>query len=58
MAAFIPSALDVAASLEFLADPILLRDMSGNEKGEVLVGIIPTITASLLPRLTVRFAAR
>src|ERR1700756_1828963 len=35
-----------------------LRDMSGNEKGEVIAGIIPTIAAYLLPRLLNGFAAR
>ena len=35
-----------------------LREMSGNEKGEVVVGIIPTIAAYLLPRLLNGFAAR
>jgi LysR family hydrogen peroxide-inducible transcriptional activator len=35
-----------------------LRDMSGNEKGEVIVGVIPTIAAYLLPRLLNGFAAR
>lgn len=35
-----------------------LREMSGNEKGEVVVGIIPTIAAYLLPKLLNGFAAR
>lgn len=35
-----------------------LRDMSGNEKGQVVVGIIPTIAAYLLPRLLNGFTAR
>lgn len=35
-----------------------LREMSGDEKGEVVVGIIPTIAAYLLPRLLNGFAAR
>jgi LysR family hydrogen peroxide-inducible transcriptional activator len=35
-----------------------LRDMSGNEKGEVVVGIIPTIAAYLLPRLLNDFTVR
>jgi LysR family hydrogen peroxide-inducible transcriptional activator len=35
-----------------------LRDMSGNENGEVVVGIIPTIAAYLLPRLLNGFATR
>lgn len=35
-----------------------LRDMSGNEKGQVVVGIIPTIAAYLLPRLLNGFTSR
>src|SRR5215472_9406995 len=35
-----------------------LRDMSGKEKGEVVVGIIPTIAAYLLPRLLHNFTVR
>ena len=35
-----------------------LREMSGNEKGEVVVGIIPTIAAYLLPRLLNDFTLR
>jgi LysR family transcriptional regulator, hydrogen peroxide-inducible genes activator len=35
-----------------------LREMSGNERGEVVVGIIPTIAAYLLPRLLNDFSAR
>jgi LysR family transcriptional regulator, hydrogen peroxide-inducible genes activator len=34
-----------------------LRDMSGEEKGQVVVGIIPTVAAYLLPRLLKGFAA-
>jgi LysR family hydrogen peroxide-inducible transcriptional activator len=35
-----------------------LRDMSANEKGQVVVGLIPTIAAYLLPRLLNGFAIR
>src|SRR5215813_6582776 len=35
-----------------------LREMSSNDKGEVVVGIIPTIAAYLLPRLLNDFSAR
>jgi len=35
-----------------------LREMSGNEKGEVVVGIIPTIAAYLLPTLLNDFTVR
>ena len=35
-----------------------LREMSSNDKGEVVVGIIPTIAAYLLPRLLNEFTAR
>ena len=35
-----------------------LREMSGNEKGDVALGIIPTIAAYMLPRLLEGFAER
>src|SRR5206468_9885086 len=35
-----------------------LRDMSGNKQGEVVVGIIPTIAAYMLPRLLDDFTVR
>ena len=35
-----------------------LREMSSNDKGEVVMGIIPTIAAYLLPRLLNEFTAR
>lgn len=35
-----------------------LREMSGNDKGEVVIGIIPTIAAYLLPRLLNDFTVR
>lgn len=35
-----------------------LRDMSGDEKGPVVMGIIPTIAAYLLPKLLKGFATR
>jgi LysR family hydrogen peroxide-inducible transcriptional activator len=47
--AFLPKAERILRELE--AAKTELRDMSGNEKGEVAVGIIPTIAAYLLPTL-------
>lgn len=54
--AFLPKAQRILRDLE--AAKTELRDMSGNEKGEVVVGIIPTIAAYLLPRLLSGFTAR
>jgi LysR family hydrogen peroxide-inducible transcriptional activator len=54
--AFLPKAERILRELE--AAKIELRDMSGNEKGEVVVGIIPTIAAYLLPRLLNNFSVR
>jgi LysR family transcriptional regulator, hydrogen peroxide-inducible genes activator len=54
--AFLPKAERILRELrEARAE---LREMSGNEKGEVAVGIIPTIAAYLLPRLLNGFTAR
>ena len=53
---FLPKAERILRDLE--AAKSELREMSGNEKGEVTVGIIPTIAAYLLPRLLNGFAAR
>ncbi len=47
--AFLPKAERILRDLQEARTE--LRDMSGNEKGEVIVGIIPTIAAYLLPRL-------
>lgn len=54
--AFLPKAERILRDLE--AARTELRDMSGNEKGEVAVGIIPTIAAYLLPRLLSDFTVR
>jgi LysR family hydrogen peroxide-inducible transcriptional activator len=54
--AFLPKAERILRELEEAKSE--LREMSGNEKGEVVVGIIPTIAAYLLPRLLTGFAAR
>jgi LysR family hydrogen peroxide-inducible transcriptional activator len=54
--AFLPKAERILRELEEAKTE--LRDMSGNEKGEVVVGIIPTIAAYLLPRLLNNFAVQ
>ena len=54
--AFLPKAERILRDLEEARTE--LRDMSGNEKGEVIVGIIPTIAAYLLPRLLNDFTVR
>ena len=54
--AFLPKAERILRELEEAKTE--LRDMSGNERGEVAVGIIPTIAAYLLPRLLNGFAVR
>lgn len=54
--AFLPKAEKILRQLEQAKTELL--EMSGNEKGEVVVGIIPTIAAYLLPRLLNGFAAR
>jgi LysR family hydrogen peroxide-inducible transcriptional activator len=54
--AFLPRAERILRDLE--AARTELRDMSRNEKGEVVVGIIPTIAAYLLPRLLNDFTLR
>lgn len=53
---FLPKAERILRDLEEAKTE--LRDMSGNEKGEVVVGIIPTIAAYLLPRLLNNFTLR
>ncbi len=54
--AFLPKAERILRELEEAKTE--LRDMTGNENGEVVVGIIPTIAAYLLPRLLDGFTAR
>ena len=54
--AFLPKAERILRELE--AAKTDLRDMAGNEEGEVVLGIIPTIAAYLLPRLMNGFTAR
>lgn len=54
--AFLPKAERILRHLEEAKSELL--DMSGNEKGEVVVGIIPTVAAYLLPRLLRGFAGR
>jgi LysR family transcriptional regulator, hydrogen peroxide-inducible genes activator len=54
--AFLPKAERILRDLDEARTE--LRDMSGNEKGEVVVGIIPTIAAYLLPRLLNDFTVR
>jgi LysR family hydrogen peroxide-inducible transcriptional activator len=53
---FLPKAERILRELEEAKSE--LREMSGNEKGDVVVGIIPTIAAYLLPKLLRGFAAR
>ena len=54
--AFLPKAERILRQLEEAKTE--LRNMSGNETGEVVVGIIPTIAAYLLPRLLNNFTVR
>ena len=54
--AFLPKAERILRELQEAKTE--LHDMSGNEKGEVVVGIIPTIAAYLLPRLLNGFTVR
>ncbi|HTD22988.1 MAG TPA: LysR substrate-binding domain-containing protein [Terriglobales bacterium] len=54
--AFLPKAERILRDLEEARTA--LRDMSGNQTGEVVVGIIPTIAAYLLPRLLNNFTVR
>ena len=54
--AFLPKAERILRELKEAKTE--LREMSGNERGEVVVGIIPTIAAYLLPRLLNDFSAR
>jgi LysR family hydrogen peroxide-inducible transcriptional activator len=54
--AFLPKAERILRELDEAKSELL--EMAGNEKGEVAVGIIPTIAAYLLPKLLKGFAAR
>lgn len=54
--AFLPKAERILRELEEAKTELL--EMAGNEKGDVVVGIIPTIAAYLLPKLLSGFAAR
>jgi len=54
--AFLPKAERILRELEEAKTE--LQEMAGNEKGDVVVGIIPTIAAYLLPKLLKGFAAR
>jgi LysR family transcriptional regulator, hydrogen peroxide-inducible genes activator len=53
---FLPKAERILRDLEEAKTE--LREMSSNDKGEVVVGIIPTIAAYLLPKLLNDFTAR
>src|SRR5690242_18173010 len=54
--AFLPRAERILRDLEEAKTELL--EMAGNEKGEVVVGIIPTIAAYLLPKLLKGFSTR
>lgn len=54
--AFLPKAERILRELDEAKTE--LQEMTGNEKGDVVVGIIPTIAAYLLPKLLKGFAAR
>jgi LysR family hydrogen peroxide-inducible transcriptional activator len=54
--AFLPKAERILRELQDAKTE--LRDMSGNAKGEVVVGIIPTISTYLLPKLLSDFTVR
>jgi LysR family hydrogen peroxide-inducible transcriptional activator len=54
--AFLPKAQKILRELEEAKAELL--EMAGNEKGNVAVGIIPTIAAYLLPKLLKGFATR
>lgn len=53
---FLPKAERILREIEEVRTQLL--EMSGNEKGEVVLGIIPTIAAYLLPTLLNEFASR
>jgi len=54
--AFLPKAERILRELDEAKTE--LQEMAGNEKGDVVVGIIPTIAAYLLPKLLRGFIAR
>jgi len=54
--AFLPKAERILRELNEAKTELL--EMAGNEKGDVVVGIIPTIAAYLLPKLLKGFSAR
>ncbi|HEX6880302.1 MAG TPA: LysR family transcriptional regulator, partial [Terriglobales bacterium] len=54
--AFLPKAERILRELDEAKTE--LRDMCGNEQGEVVIGIIPTIAAYLLPTLLEGFTVR
>jgi LysR family hydrogen peroxide-inducible transcriptional activator len=54
--AFLPKAERILRELQ--AAKTELRDMTAEEKGEVVVGVIPTIAAYLLPPLLSKFTTR
>lgn len=54
--AFLPKAEQILRELDEAKSE--LQEMAGNEKGDVAVGIIPTIAAYLLPKLLKGFTAR
>ena len=54
--AFLPKAESILRELDEAKTELL--EMAGEEKGDVVVGIIPTIAAYLLPRLLAGFARR
>src|SRR5579884_2359572 len=54
--AFLPKAERILRELDEAKTELL--EMAGNEKGDVVVGIIPTIAAYLLPKLLKGFSAR
>ena len=54
--AFLPKAESILRELD--AAKTELQEMTGNERGEVAVGIIPTIAAYLLPKLLNGFSSR
>ena len=54
--AFLPKAEKILRELDEAKSELV--EMAGNEKGDVVVGIIPTIAAYLLPKLLRGFTAR
>ena len=54
--AFLPKAERILRELEEAKTELL--EMAGEEKGDVVVGVIPTIAAYLLPRMLTGFARR